>query len=90
MGRSGEFVDEHTLTTVISRMRGKLEGSHPYIKTVYGMGYLWNAKAGGVTAETGRKGKDGRNMRDKYRRGKCCRDRFYLKDAPSSGSGAEQ
>ena len=42
----GNFVDEHTLTTVISRMRGKLEGSHPYIKTVYGMGYLWNAKSG--------------------------------------------
>ena len=42
----GNYVDEHTLTTVISRMRSKLEGAHPYIKTVYGMGYLWNGKGG--------------------------------------------
>lgn len=38
------YVDEHTLTTVISRVRGKLEGKYPYIKTVYGMGYLWNGR----------------------------------------------
>ena len=38
------YVDEHTLTTVISRVRGKLEGEYPYIKTVYGMGYLWNGR----------------------------------------------
>ena len=36
-------VDEHTLTTSISRIRGKIEsdGGAPYIKTVYGMGYQW-------------------------------------------------
>lgn len=38
------YVDEHTLTTVISRIRSKLEGEYPYIKTVYGMGYLWNSR----------------------------------------------
>ena len=38
------YVDEHTLTTVISRVRSKLEGEYPYIKTVYGMGYLWNGR----------------------------------------------
>lgn len=39
----GRFVDEHTLTTSISRIRGKIEsdGGAPYIKTVYGMGYQW-------------------------------------------------
>lgn len=38
-----KFVDEHTLTTTISRIRSKIEsdGGIPYIKTVYGMGYLW-------------------------------------------------
>lgn len=38
-----KFVDEHTLTTTISRIRSKIEsdGGSPYIKTVYGMGYLW-------------------------------------------------
>jgi DNA-binding response OmpR family regulator len=38
-----KFVDEHTLTTAISRIRSKIEsdGGVPYIKTVYGMGYLW-------------------------------------------------
>lgn len=37
------FVDEHTLTTTISRIRSKIEadGGAPYIKTVYGMGYQW-------------------------------------------------
>lgn len=36
------FVDEHALTSAISRIRGKIEGSgFQYIKTVYGMGYLW-------------------------------------------------
>lgn len=38
----GNFVDEHTLTSTISRIRGKIETSnHQYIKTVYGMGYMW-------------------------------------------------
>ena len=38
-----KFVDEHTLTTTISRIRSKIEadGGIPYIKTVYGMGYQW-------------------------------------------------
>ena len=38
-----KFVDEHTLTTTVSRIRSKIEadGGTPYIKTVYGMGYQW-------------------------------------------------
>lgn len=36
------FVDEHALTSAISRIRGKIESNgFQYIKTVYGMGYLW-------------------------------------------------
>jgi len=36
------FVDEHALTSNISRIRGKIEkGGCQYIKTVYGMGYMW-------------------------------------------------
>ncbi|MEE0434777.1 MAG: response regulator transcription factor [Peptococcaceae bacterium] len=37
------FVEEHTLTATVSRIRGKLEavGASGYIKTVYGMGYQW-------------------------------------------------
>ncbi len=36
------FVDEHTLTVAVSRIRGKIEtGGLQYIKTVYGMGYMW-------------------------------------------------
>lgn len=38
----GNFVDEHTLTTLISRIRKKIEtDQHKYIKTAYGMGYQW-------------------------------------------------
>ena len=38
----GNFVDEHALTCAISRIRGKIEtDSFQYIKTVYGMGYMW-------------------------------------------------
>lgn len=38
----GDFVDEHTLTTIISRIRKKIEtGDRQYIKTAYGMGYQW-------------------------------------------------
>ena len=38
----GNFVDEHALTSTISRIRSKIENSdHAYIKTVYGMGYMW-------------------------------------------------
>ncbi len=36
------FVEEHTLTSTISRIRGKLEAEgSAYIKTIYGMGYQW-------------------------------------------------
>lgn len=38
----GDFVDEHTLATIISRIRKKIEvDGHKYIKTAYGMGYQW-------------------------------------------------
>lgn len=38
----GDFVDEHTLTTIISRIRKKIESDErKYIKTAYGMGYQW-------------------------------------------------
>lgn len=37
-----KYVDEHTLTTSISRIRSKIEADgHSYIKTIYGMGYQW-------------------------------------------------
>lgn len=37
-----KYVDEHTLTSIISRIRGKIENhGYQYIKTVYGMGYMW-------------------------------------------------
>ncbi len=43
------FVDEHALTVAISRIRGKIEiNGLQYIKTVYGMGYMW---IGGVKNE---------------------------------------
>ncbi|MDE7283952.1 MAG: response regulator transcription factor [Lachnospiraceae bacterium] len=36
------YVDEHTLTTTVSRIRGKIEADgDAYIKTIYGMGYQW-------------------------------------------------
>ena len=36
------FVDEHALTSNISRIRSKIEmHGLQYIKTVYGMGYMW-------------------------------------------------
>ena len=38
----GNFVDEHALTSTISRIRSKIEkADHAYINTVYGMGYMW-------------------------------------------------
>ncbi len=37
------FVDEHALTVNINRLRNKIEAEdRKYIKTVYGMGYVWN------------------------------------------------
>ena len=48
MGLHRNYVDEHTLTTTLSRIRGKIETDGTvYIKTVYGMGYKWT---GGETA----------------------------------------
>ena len=36
------YVDEHTLTTTVSRIRSKIESEGAtYIKTIYGMGYQW-------------------------------------------------
>lgn len=36
------FVDEHTLTTIISRIRKKIEvDGRKYIRTAYGIGYQW-------------------------------------------------
>ena len=36
------FVDEHALTAAVSRVRSKIETKkYCYIKTVYGMGYMW-------------------------------------------------
>lgn len=38
----GDYVDEHALTMGISRLRKKIEDQdHVYIKTVYGLGYMW-------------------------------------------------
>lgn len=38
----GDYVDEHTLATIISRIRKKIEmEGRSYIKTAYGMGYQW-------------------------------------------------
>lgn len=38
----GNFVDEHALTVYINRLRAKIENcERKYIKTVYGMGYMW-------------------------------------------------
>ena len=40
--KDGNFVDEHTLTIFISRLRSKIsDKEHSYIKTIYGTGYQW-------------------------------------------------
>lgn len=44
--REAEFVDENALTVTVKRLRSKIEDepSAPvHIKTVYGLGYTWNA-----------------------------------------------
>ena len=38
-----EYVDENALTVTIKRLRGKLE-DNKYLKTVYGIGYIWTVK----------------------------------------------
>ena len=38
----GAFVDDHTLTVTVNRLRAKIEDdTHKYIQTVRGMGYIW-------------------------------------------------
>lgn len=38
----GNFIDDHTLTVTMNRLRSKIEDdAHSYIKTVRGMGYIW-------------------------------------------------
>lgn len=38
----GDFVDDHTLVSIISRVRKKIEGGgRKYIRTAYGVGYQW-------------------------------------------------
>lgn len=40
-----EYVDENALTVTVSRLRGKIgdnQNSPKYIKTVYGIGYMWS------------------------------------------------
>ena len=39
---AGNFIDDHTLTVTMNRLRTKIEDdTHTYIKTVRGMGYIW-------------------------------------------------
>lgn len=41
------FVDEHALTVNINRLRGKIETpERKFIRTVYGMGYIWAGDKG--------------------------------------------
>lgn len=38
----GNFIDDHTLTVTMNRLRAKIEDdAHSYIQTVRGMGYIW-------------------------------------------------
>lgn len=38
----GNFIDDHTLTVTMNRLRAKIEDkAHPRIRTVRGMGYIW-------------------------------------------------
>ena len=46
-----EYVEEHALTVVIKRLRGKLQETEhkaAYIKTVYGIGYVWERQEKGT------------------------------------------
>lgn len=41
----GNFIDDHTLTVTMNRLRGKIEdNAHSYIQTVRGMGYIWTGE----------------------------------------------
>lgn len=47
--QEAQYVDENALTVTIRRLRGKLEeepSSPKYIKTVYGLGYIWAGGSG--------------------------------------------
>ncbi|MEY8386526.1 response regulator transcription factor [Oscillospiraceae bacterium 38-13] len=38
----GNFIDDHTLTVTMNRLRAKIEDpGHTYIQTIRGMGYVW-------------------------------------------------
>ena len=38
----GNFIDDHTLTVTMNRLRAKIEDAgHTYIQTIRGMGYVW-------------------------------------------------
>lgn len=38
----GNFIDDHTLTVNVNRLRSKIEDEeHTYIRTIRGMGYIW-------------------------------------------------
>jgi len=44
----GSYADEHALTSSMSRLRKKIEKTgHSYIKTIYGMGYMWKGPEDG-------------------------------------------
>lgn len=44
----GNYVDEHTLTIFVSRLRSKIaDNEFTYIKTVYGTGYRWTGAENG-------------------------------------------
>ncbi len=41
----GNFIDDHTLTVTMNRLRAKIEDeAHTYIQTVRGMGYIWKGE----------------------------------------------
>ena len=42
----GNYIDDHTLTVTMNRLRAKIEDeTHTYIKTVRGMGYIWTGES---------------------------------------------
>ncbi|MCU6746183.1 MULTISPECIES: response regulator transcription factor [Lachnospiraceae] len=43
--KEGDFVDEHTLTIFVSRLRSKIaDEEYQYIQTIYGTGYQWSER----------------------------------------------
>lgn len=43
--KEDNYVDEHTLTIFISRLRSKIaDRDHAYIRTIYGTGYQWTGE----------------------------------------------